>query len=295
MRKTQTIVNMLCLALLMLWTCPASAAQEEAKEAILLVAFGTSVQKAQISYANVEKHVRAAFPDKEVHWAWTAHTLLKSDPESPRLSVQEALAKLATEGVQKVSVLSLHVIPGIEYSNLAQTARAFEGLPKGIREINLSTPLLYNADSLKKVAQILVQSAPKERKPGEAVVFVGHGTSHAAGVYYPALQHYLHVLDKNTFVGALDFEKGTKHTEGSPGLEDVLNALKANKIRKVWLAPLMTVAGEHTNNDLFGPEKDSWKQVFIANGMQVESIGKGLGEYPALVEQWVQNLKDVMK
>jgi sirohydrochlorin cobaltochelatase len=291
-RDGRFILSMLCLALMLLWRCPAPAAQTESKEAILLVAFGTSVQKALIAYANVEKQVLADFPDKEIRWAWTAHTLLKSNPKAPRLSVQEALAKLATEGVRKVSILSLHVIPGIEYSNLKQTVRAFEGLPKGIQEIKLSHPLLHNADSLSKVAQALIQNAPQKRKPDEALVFVGHGTSHAAGVYYPALQYYLHVLDKNAFIGTLDFGKGMKHAEGSPGLEDVLNALKANGIRKVWLAPLMTVAGEHAANDLFGPEKNSWKQIFTANGMQVETIGKGLGEYPDLVAHWVENLKN---
>jgi sirohydrochlorin cobaltochelatase len=271
----------------MLWTCPALAAQTEvAEEAILLVAFGTGVLKAQTSYANVEKEVRAAFPDKEIRWAWTAHSLLKSDPQSPRLSPQEALAKLATEGVRKVSILSLHVIPGFEYSDLVQTARAFEGLPKGIREIRLSQPLLHDTDSVDKVAQVLIQSAPQERKVDEALVFVGHGTRHAAGVYYPALQHYLHALDKNAFIGTI---------EGSPNLEAVLTALKANGIRKVWLGPFMTVAGNHALNDLFGQEKDSWKQVFTANSMQVETIGKGLGEYPGLVTQWVRNLKDAAK
>ncbi|MDR2573595.1 MAG: sirohydrochlorin cobaltochelatase [Desulfovibrio sp.] len=279
------MLRTLCLILLMLWTCPALAAQAETKEAILLVAFGTSVQKAQTSYANVEKQVRTAFPGKEIRWAWTANSLLNADPKSPRFSVQEALAKLATEGVRKVSILSLHVIPGSEYSNLARTARAFEGLPKGVEEIRLSQPLLYDTDSVSKVAQLLIQSAPKERKPDEALVFVGHGTHHTAGVYYPALQYYLHTRDKNVFVGTV---------EGSPDLEAVLKTLKANAIRKVWLAPLMTVAGDHAVNDLFGPEKDSWKQIFVANGMQVEIIGKGLGEYPILVEQWVQNLKSVV-
>ena len=282
-RDGRVLVGILYLALMLLWTCPAPAAQRETQEAILLVAFGTSVQKAHSAYANVETQVRADFPDKEIRWAWTAHSLLQSAPQSPRLSVQEALAKLATEGVQKVSILSLHIIPGFEYSNLAQTARAFEGLPKGIRKIKLSPPLLHDTDSLAKVAQLLIQSAPQERKPDEALVFVGHGTSHAAGVYYPALQYYLHTLDTNVFVGAI---------EGSPDLEAVMKALKKNRIQKVWLAPLMTVAGDHAINNLFGPEKNSWKHSLTANGMRVETIGKGLGEYPALVTLWVKHLKD---
>lgn len=281
----KTIV-LFCLALLLLLPIPAFAEKVESKEAILIVAFGTSIQRAQISYANVEKQVRAAFPDKEIRWAWTAHSLLKSDPATPRLSVQEALAKLATEGTPKVSILSVHVIPGFEYSNLAQTARAFEGLPKGIQKIELAQPLLHDTDSLAEVAQILIKSAPKERKPDEALVFVGHGTHHSSDVFYPALQYYLHRLDKKAFVGTV---------EGNPALDDVVKVLKDNSIRKVWLAPLMTVAGDHAVNDLFGPEKSSWKQVFVANGMQVETIRKGLGEYPALVDLWVQGLKGLAK
>ena len=77
-----------------------------------------------------------------------------------------------------------------------QTARAFAGLPKGIREIKLSRPLLHDTDSLDRVAQILIQSAPKERKPGDALVFVERGTRHAAVVYYPAMQYYMHSMEK---------------------------------------------------------------------------------------------------
>ncbi len=288
----KNIVGIFCLAMLLLLSSPlfaqAKGAKEakESKEAILIVAFGTSVQKAQTAYDNVEKQVKSSFPGKEIRWAWTAHSLLNSNPQAPRLSVQEALAKLATEKVKRVSILSLHIIPGAEYSNLVQTARAFEGLPKGIEKIEISPPLLFDAESVDKVAQTLIQNAPKARKADEALVFVGHGTHHAAGVYYPALQYYLHTLDKNAFVGTV---------EGSPNLEDVLKTLKANDIRKVWLAPLMTVAGDHAMNDLFGSEKDSWRQTLAANGIQVEKIARGLGENSALVELWVEGVKKAMK
>jgi sirohydrochlorin cobaltochelatase len=282
---------------LMMLASPALAAGKggkEAKEAILLVAFGTSAKKALVSYTNVEKEVKAAFPGQDVRWAWTAHSLLKSDPKNPRLSLQEALAKLAIDDVRKVYILSLHVIPGIEYSNIVHIAHAVQGLPKGIEEIKVSTPLLFTAESVAKVAEALMADAPKGRKADEALVFVGHGTSHAAGVYYPALQYYLSLLDKNAFVGTLDFEKGDPPAPGSPGQDDILKALKANGIRKVWLAPLMTVAGEHTANDLFGDEEDSWKEVFKANDLAVETVNKGLGEYPAWVTRWVDSLKKIV-
>ncbi|MDR2055594.1 MAG: sirohydrochlorin cobaltochelatase [Desulfovibrio sp.] len=264
--------------------CGASpAAQPPAKEAVLIVAFGTSVEKARVSYANVERQVKKAFPGREVRWAWTANSLLGTGSKNrPMLSTQEALAKLAAEGTKEVSILSLHIIPGAEYNDLSRTAAAFEGLPKGLRRVRLAPPLLYGTDSLRSVSRLLVQSVPAERKRDEAVLFVGHGTHHASGVYYPALQYYLHRLDGNAFVGTV---------EGDLDFEVVLKSLQAGGVRKVWLAPLMTVAGDHAANDLFGAGAESWRQRLIASGMQVQAIARGLGEYPAFVAQWLDGLK----
>ncbi|MDR1659406.1 MAG: sirohydrochlorin cobaltochelatase, partial [Desulfovibrio sp.] len=162
----------------------ASAAQPPAKEAVLVVAFGTSVEKARVSYANVERQVKKAFPGREVRWAWTANSLLRTGSKNkPMSSTQEALAKLAAEGTKEVSILSLHIIPGAEYNDLIRTAAAFEGLPKGLRRVRLAPPLLYGTDSLQGVSRLLVGSVPAERRKDEAVLFVGHGTHHASGVY----------------------------------------------------------------------------------------------------------------
>jgi sirohydrochlorin cobaltochelatase len=262
---------------------PATGA--EAGETVLIVAFGTSIEKARVSYQNVEKQVRAEFPEPDIRWAWTAHSLLKTGPGGvPMLSPQEALAGLATEGVKKVSVLSLHVIPGEEYNNLVETAKAFEGLPKGLEKITVSPPLLADTESVLEVAELLLKSVPKSRKPEEGVVFVGHGTHHPSGVFYPALNYYLSGMDKNAFVGTV---------EGDLTLERTIAALKAASVKKVWLAPLMTVAGDHATNDLFGSEPDSWKQRLTAGGIRVETINKGLGENADMVARWVGGLKKV--
>lgn len=257
-------------------------ARETSKEAIVISAFGTSHEKARISYAAVEKEVRAAYPGSRVIWAWTAHSLLKSGGAGDaRLSVQEAMAKLATEGVKQVSVLSLHVIPGQEYNNLVATAQAFEGLPKGIEKVRVTPPLMYSTESIEKVAELLLASVPAARKKNEAVVFVGHGTHHAAGVYYPALQYYITKRDPLAFIGTV---------EGAPDFDDVLASLKGKSVKKLWLAPLMMVAGDHASNDLFGDEEDSWKRRFGKAGIAVEGTPKGLGEHPSFVRHWMSGL-----
>lgn len=288
MKKTVLTVLTAALLAVLLLSLPAHAKEEaqakaksESGRTILIVAFGTSVDKARASYANVEKQVKAAFPGHEVRWAWTAHSLLKSGAEA-RLSPQEALAKLATEGVKEASVLSLHIIPGAEYNNLVKYVEAFEGLPKGLEKIWLAPPLLYDPESVAEVAARLAKSLPKGRTADEAVLFVGHGTRHPAGVYYPALQYYVSALDKNIFIGTV---------EGDLDLEKITAELKARGIKKAWLAPLMTVAGDHALNDLFGPEKDSWRQTLLENGVQTESVDMGLGERPDFVALWIEGLK----
>lgn len=259
---------------------------KEKRRAILLVAFGTSHAKARIAYANVERAVKTALPGEELRWAWTARTLLRSGEGPPRLSPQEALARLAAEGCKEVYILSLHVIPGAEWNDLAVTAAAFAGLPKGLEKVRLCGPLLYGGEATARLADLLLDTLPRQRKIDEAVVFVGHGTHHHSGVYYPALQYYLGVKDANVLVGTL---------EGGPSQAETLAALKASGARKVWLAPLMMVAGDHAANDLFGPAADSWQQVFAAAGLEVEPVRSGLGENPAVIELLVNNLKTLLE
>ncbi len=279
-------VLVLCL-LLSPGLTPAAFAKPEAAPgshppAVLIVAFGTSVEAARVAYADVEKGVRAAFPGAEIRWAWTAHSLLAANNATPMPTAQEALARLAAEGAKDVAVLSLHVIPGSEYQDLRRTAEALEGLPKGLERIRLAPPLLHDADSLRAVAEKLLGIVPAGRGPEEAVLFVGHGSHHPAGVFYPALQYYLGALDANALVGAI---------ESDPGFDAVLAALRARNATSVWLIPLMTVAGDHASNDLFGAEPESWRQRLEANGIRVHAVPRGLGEQPALVERWVAGLK----
>lgn len=280
--KRSRLAFMLIALLLISFSGASALADDKAKPAILIVAFGTSVESGKAAYARVEEQVKAAFPGRGVCWAWTAHSLLKTSTP-PVLSPQEAMAGLATEGVKELDVLSLHIIPGAEYSNLQRTVEAFEGLPKGLERIRLAPPLLADTDSAGEVAKLLLKNAPKTRKANEALVFVGHGTHHPSGVYYPALQYYMSQLDKNAFIGTV---------EGSPDLEAVMAAIKEKGVKKLWLAPLMTVAGDHALNDLFGDKADSWTKQFEAEGVKVEAVKKGLGEYPDFVVRWVEGLKE---
>ena len=58
---------------------------------------------------------------------------------------------------------------------------------------------------------------------------------------------------------------------------------------KVVLRPLMVVAGDHANNDMAGPDADSWLSMFEASGSfdQVDTQIAGLGQIEAIQQLYV--------
>lgn len=255
------------------------------KKAILLVAFGTSVPEAQPALRNIDEEVRKAFPKTEVRWAYTAKIIRKKllKEEGRRIdSPAEALAKLGEEGFSHVAVQSLHTIPGEEFHALSRIIRAFHNMPKGTQKVTLGTPLLTSHEDMQRATDALFSIFPKERKPCEAVVLMGHGTHHAGNIYYPGLQHYLSRKDTNVFVGTV---------EGYPSLDDIIAELRAKKITNVWLMPLMSVAGDHARNDMAGPEEDSWASVLKKEGVTVRCTLKGTAEYDSIVARWIAHLQ----
>ena len=84
--------------------------------------------------------------------------------------------------------------------------------------------------------------------------------------------------------------------EAEPDLEDIVAALKENgSYKRVVLAPLMVVAGDHANNDMAGEEEDSWKSVLTAEGYETECLLQGLGELEAIRQIYVEHVKAAEK
>ena len=77
-------------------------------------------------------------------------------------------------------------------------------------------------------------------------------------------------------------------------IETLLPKLKQLKIKKVYLAPLMSVAGDHAKNDMAGDEPESWKSILTRSGHSCESILKGTADYPEIVEVWLDHLRTVL-
>lgn len=269
-------------------TAFASEGEKQApKKAILLVAFGTSVPEAQKAYAQVEQQTKSAFPDVDVRWAYTSKIIrAKLASRGQTLdSPETALARMMDERFTHVAVLSLHVIPGEEFHDLHRNVMCFSEMAGGFERVVVARPLLSSHDDLVRVASALVKRVPSAAAPGNAVLLMGHGTpNHPADAIYSAMNYLLQDMAPNTIVATVS---------GYPTIDDVLPRLKEKKVKKVVLAPLMAVAGEHARNDMAGQRKDSWKSLLEADGIACDVVLTGIAEYPEIVEVWLDHLREV--
>ena len=257
------------------------------KKGILLVAFGSSMPEAQVSFKNIDKKVKSAFPDVPIRWAYTSHIIRhKLAKEGKQLdSVEIALAKMMDEEFTHVAVQSLHTIGGEEYHGLVRNVHAFGQMSGGFDRIIVGYPLLGNEDDLGRVVEAIIRHIPKEREKEDAVVLMGHGTHHPGNAFYAAMMYHFQRNDPNIFVGTV---------EGAPTIDDIQAMLMEKGIKKAYLIPFMSVAGDHARNDMAGDEDDSWKSILTKAGIKCVPVLKGTAEYDDIVAVWVDHLRVVM-
>lgn len=256
--------------------------EKEKKVGILLVAFGSSEKSAQISFKNIDKEVKATYSGIPVRWAYTSHIIRKKLAKQGQHldSPEVALAKMLDEGFTHVALQSLHTIAGSEFHDLRRTVESFK-MMGGFESIILGYPLLATQEDIEQVVDAILAIIPQERKKDEAVLFMGHGTHHPSNAFYSALMFQLQLKDPNVFIG---------NVEGYPELDDLLPLLKKNNIKKVYLMPFMSVAGDHAKNDMASDEDDSWKSVLTKEGFSCIPILKGTAEFNEFVKIWVDHL-----
>jgi sirohydrochlorin cobaltochelatase len=264
----------------------AHGAVKSAKKAILLVAFGTSDAEAQKTFLRTDEQVRKTFPGVDVRWAYTSRMIRKKLAKEGKVvdSPEVALAKLMEEGATHVAVLSLHTIPGEEFHELYRNSRLYGLMEGGFEQIMVSKPLLSSPKDMDRVAAALLKNIPG-RNPSDGVLFMGHGTErHPADAIYLAMNQVFQDMDPNAFVGTV---------EGRLSLEHVMPKLRSRNLSKVYLVPLMSVAGDHARNDMAGDGPESWKSILTRNGFQCEAILKGTADSPEVLDVWLEHLREV--
>lgn len=255
------------------------------KQAILLAHFGTSHRETrEKTIFAVEREAKAAFPDWEVRSAFTSGMILRTLKKQGIFydSVPEALTRLREEGFERVLIQPTHLICGMEYDKLRFQAEAFR---TDFAEFAIGMPLLSSTGDLKEVCRFYDREFPREE--GAALVLMGHGTEHFVNAVYPAIGYMFGQMGyERIFVGAV---------EGYPDIDIVRGELKKAGVSRVTVMPLMLVAGDHAKNDMAGDEPDSWKNLLESDGLTVNCVIRGLGEYPQIRQIYLDHIRQAMK
>ncbi|MFI3313524.1 MAG: sirohydrochlorin cobaltochelatase [Eubacteriales bacterium] len=254
------------------------------KTAILVVSFGTTyVETRAKNITAVLDAVKSAHPDYPVYEAWTSSMIMRSLEKKGQHvdNVTEALEQIHKDGITDLYVLPTHLLYGEEYDKM-------NGMLDAQREkfasITVAQPLLADTDALETVLRAVAEGLPCE--DDEALVLMGHGTPHFCNTVYAALDYQAKDLGLcHVFVGTV---------EAYPDLDTVLNMVQETGYTKIALTPLMLVAGDHATNDMASSEEDSWNTIFKQNGYKTRCIIRGLGEYPRIVEEYLNRLNAIM-
>lgn len=254
------------------------------KKAILAVSFGTTYPDTlQQTIAATEQALTAAYPGWEVRRAFTSGMIIQKLLKRDGLqidNVAQAMDRLEAEGFTHVAVQSTHVMHGEEYEKMLSHLE-----PYRLRmRLSVGMPLLHGEADYAAVADALLTWLPP-LDADEALVLMGHGTSHFANSAYAQMEHMLQARCDRIYVATV---------EGYPTLDSVKRQLaKRPEIQKLMLSPFMLVAGDHAHNDMSGKE-NSWEADLKAAGYTVRSVFQGLGQCPQIRELFVAHCRQAV-
>ena len=262
------------------------------KEAILVMTFGTTFADTRAKTIDaVEAAIQKAHPDIPVFEAYTSHIIIdrvKAKEGIQKMTPEEAFSKLKAEGYTRVAVVSLDVIPGMEYSYDSIITKM---QMSKFKELSLATPLMYFQGTEGEPDQVVdFLNAVKSQFPAmgkeDATLIMAHGTPHPGNAYYSVIQDRIEKLGmNNVFVYSV---------EGRPNLDDVIPKLKAKGFKNVTLMPIMMVAGDHANNDMAGDDPDSHKSILTKAGFKVNTYIHGLGENENVRALYIQRANEAL-
>lgn len=251
------------------------------KKALLVVSYGTSFAPArERTLEKIEAELAARFPERKFYRAWTSNFLIKKVREKEGLvvnSLSEAVARMHEDGVTDVLAQAVFIIRASESQKLQ------EALTVSVKDIQsnsetqfsrvrIGEPLLASNEDVKALASIIPTFVP-DFGPEQALVLMGHGSAKdpsANRIYVELEEEFVRQGFDNIFISTID---------GEPSLARSLEKLTKKQPKKVWLIPLLLVAGDHVVNDMKGDREDSWINQIRQMGFEAEGIPRGIGEY----------------
>ena len=298
------------------------------KEAVLLIASGSTWNNAFLAFDKTIEAYEKEFPNADVYISFSSDicinrasigenvddngNIVRRDYYEPRY----LLHAIGAAKYSKIYVQSLQVIPGEEFAAVVAAVKKFMNngyvgnahlddayLAKlsADEAIRFGMPLLNSVDEdVPAVAKELNALYKNEAAQG-AVAFMGHGNPDSydtfkANVRYTQLENALQAYSTSYFVGTVDMPKNYK--------QDVLDRMKKKGIDngKIFLHALMSIAGDHAHNDMAGEgsdywdaedpesEDNSWFEYFKNNGYDASVPKTGLHPLGLLELEGVRNI-----
>ena len=256
---------------------PDTASQPAAaRPAIVLVAFGSSVDAAREVYTHILRQARARFPGHDVSCAFTAQSIIDAlraqRRDNGELTLAEAVREARGKGHTRIVLQSLHVVPGQKDAEIRKLT-----IPGA--EVACGAPLLQTDADMHSVLAALTG----EITPEIPTVFCGHGNDHHPEyttelVKFEALLRARHA---NAFLCTVEGQPGTAALTGE------IRAAVARAGGQIRFVPLMLVAGDHMLNDVAGDEADAWRNLAGATSV---TLAAPLGYNPAVLEIFWRHL-----
>lgn len=310
--------------------------QKTKDNALLLVAFGSTWQNAFNDFDKTLDAYKTAFPNHDVYISFSSAICRnraaagehKEDGAEVRnyYAPERWLNAFGKVQYADITVQSLQVIPGEEYGRVVNALKDFanngnndldNNYLKNVK-LHLGTPLMATGsddvtedNDVKKLADELDKIYGTYAQQG-AMLFMGHCNpdeydTYSANVRYTQLEKALQALNKpyakNYFVGTVDMMENFK-THVKARMQDADHNYMSGK---VFCAPLMSIAGDHANNDMAGDDADwvlndegeyedtSWKVYFSdPRGGSYDCsdetmIVKGLLFYDDIRQLWINH------
>ncbi|MDK9707428.1 MAG: sirohydrochlorin cobaltochelatase [Desulforhopalus sp.] len=293
-------------------------APTEAKTAILLASFGTTVPSGVKALNNITEQVRKAYPKTEVRITFTSNMVRsvwkKRRAEADKWLAQgipseilhvkniiQAMGDLQEDGYRNIIVQPTHMFYMEQSYDLTSYVSAlgsiktlkakwqpFDRVIMGRPALGMPGDRYSYSDDIDRVVRSLAGDVAMARKEGASLLYMGHGNENWSTGIYAETEKKMRAAysDVDTFIGVV---------EGTPSLDDRLPAMKAGKSKKIQLRPFMITAGDHAVNDMAGEDKDSWKSILQAEGFTVQPVLEGLGSNPAFAALFVENIADAAK
>lgn len=329
---------------------PVVKAAKTKDTAILLCSFGSTYHEATHVYDETVKEFKEAFPEADVYLSFSSNTCigrLEATRDEAYYHIDQWLNAFAEAGYTRVAVQSLHVIPGEEYLSVMNTTVKKNFMIRDYPSVNVlkGANLLAEDEDTEAVAEALYSHYKTSLSDKHNILLLmGHGNPNDS---YNANQKYADIevamqaktSSKNVFVGTVDYGKmlfwplneKTEQPLDTPNPECVYSKLmdycKTNNLEpkdvNVFLAPFMSIAGDHAHNDLWGledgddaslatPQSDNcWRlrlkymgfnidqtethpadQTDADHGIESGCKIKALGDYPEIRKIWLNHLKE---